>query len=440
MVGDTSNAQAKPGDSRKKKLPRGNPSQAVKELQQLFHWTIWIGIVVGCALFFVAYYVLKEDGAIREIVSSLAAVIVSASAVGLLLNAVWWRSWAIKAMVEIFSNRELVERLNLSEDELRLRFHAMVGAVYGANILSTQFRSTCDRDLFERLGYPLRKGLELSYDLTSEEFDGCYGRGHVARMDRVVSYTLHNYSKMIVEPFANGLVLSGFVDLPEAVRDEWQAICRAEGLSTIDDQARDSLKDLNESIKIFEFRDLSINGTPLNEGSDYEASLLFDGAKREPDIVYRVVLNEDARQRFQIESDGEMTIVYAFSTLTNRFAYTFTMMSQPTEGASFHFSWEEDIFEGVLRFILPPYWTTRQRELRKVGDRQTILFVNAMMLPGHAVLVSWRPDNARQALGAWEPHPQAAATGHSMESDETSQENTASDHPAPPKNESSDRE
>lgn len=377
----------------------------IRDVLQLYHWSIWITLLGGICLLGIAYLVFEEGTLWHNLMASLGSLVLSVAVVGLLLNALWWRSWAVKAIAELFSNRELVEKLNLKEEELHARLYVMAGAVYGAKVASKRFKEAIDRDLFQRLEFPIKEDVEISYDLKLEELPGLHGLCEIARVDRVVRYKLKNYYRKAAVPFMDQLVLSGFVDVPDSILTDWMKELQKQGVNTNSKEASAALRELNNRVEIFRFESLSFFGDLLKPEDDYYIDLGFDGSKPEPDITFEVRLKEDTAQKFTLEPDDELHVVYAFSCCHNLYSYIFTIMSQPTEGGVFHFRWDESVFKGVLRYIFPPYWGDADRELVGIGDRQRVLFVNAMLLPGHAVLASWRPKDTDRGMGKWRPAP-----------------------------------
>lgn len=363
-----------------------------------FQWTIWLTIVPG-TIFLLAGSLAQLPLPWSTLVLTFGSLLFSIGVVGALLNAVWWRAWTTQAILEIFSNRELIEKLHLDREEMQERFHAMIGATYGARLLSPSFKMSFDRNLLSRLAIPVRENFELIYDLELLDLETDEFKLGLAKLTRQVSYQLQNYSRRPRPPFDGGLVTSGFVDLPELIIEEWRRKCGSGDLTS--SEAEKTLEDMNKTLGICTFPYLSIGGNALEEGKDYRFMLKYDGSKREPQIAFEVRLTEDAQKKYILRPDGKtrLSVVHLHEMIHNLISYDFSMCNQITEEATFHFQYNSSRFSGAMRYIMPPYWSQEERQIIAGGEGRLSLYVHTVLFPGHAVHISWKPLDLTLGLG-----------------------------------------
>ncbi|MBC7093304.1 hypothetical protein H5T53_04800 [Candidatus Bipolaricaulota bacterium] len=351
-------------------------------------------LIVGIIFLALGEAFLGPWPAWQTILCTLGSVLVTTALVGTVLSARWWRAWSVNAFLEIFSKRELIESLNLSREEIKRRFFQMIGAAFGANLPGPLFKSAYERDVLEKLAFPVRRNFKVFFDLHREKVtlpDAGYGTSRYVELARLyvhVSYTLHNYSRETAQPFADRLVMKGFVDVPETLVKEWRASLERQGLKPQEERAEQELARIAKQAKIFAVEYLSIGDRQLEEGKHFGCKWQCNGTRPEPDVHYEVKLVDESSD-IKVESDSQINFVLVFSSLHNLMGYDFRLMNQLTEELVARFTWDE-FFEGVLRYLLPPYW---KRELREIipGARSRTLYVRTMLFPGHGIFVSWRP-------------------------------------------------
>jgi len=340
---------------------------------------------------------------VGRILLTFGSLLFSAGVVGLTLNALWWRDWAKRAILEIFSDAESVGKLHQNAEQMHKRFDALIGATYGTGFLSKRFTTTLRRDVFNRLAIPVRRNFELCYSLKHVDMVSGDSRLVLGRLSRQVSYQLYNYSRLDAEPFGDGIIASGFVDIAEPLLQEWKARLGSNNL-TADNTGQELLK-LNDELRICTFPLISIGGQILVEKEDFVVELTPDGTKREPQIAYVVKLTEAAQRKFKLQATGkaETSVIHLHEALVNLTAYDFSICNQITEEATFHFDYDP-CFCGTMRYIMPPHWGQEQREAIPAGPEKVSLYVHTVLFPGHAVLVSWRlkDEDLKRGLGTWE--------------------------------------
>jgi len=365
-----------------------------KLLAPLWTWVVW-PLVGGTALLALGEAYLGPWPAWRTVFCTLGSVLVTTALVGAVLSARWWRAWSVNAFLEIFSKRELIESLKLRRDEIKERFFQMIGAAFGANLPGPLFRSAYERDVLEKLAFPVRRNCRIFFDLHRENVPAQYSQQggppevELARLSVQVSYTLYNYSRETARPFADGLIMKGFADVPEVLVEQWRRSLESQGLEELDEEkAREELAKMAKQVKIFTVEYLAIGDAQLEEGKDFTCDWQYNGSRPEPDVRYEVKLSHE-RSDIKVEPGGQLSFILVFSSLHNPISYDFRLMNQLTEELVVRFTWDE-CFEGALRYLLPSYWGQGLREII-ASPRSRTLYVRTMLFPGHGVFVSWKP-------------------------------------------------
>jgi len=347
--------------------------------------------MVGLALVLVGAFAALVS-AVEAVLLTLGATFVSASVVGFLLNIVWWHNWTKRALVSLFQDPEMLESIGLDQKRLRDRFIKVLCAIYGSKEKDRNVERLLRRDILERLVFPVRKAYTLTYRL--DRLD--HPEFILAETSVTVDYKLHYESKEATEnpPFPSGQVMTGYIDIPDVLLAEWE---RRMSDAEIDDKKSDGARKLLsklvvDDVPLLRFRELYMHGKPCKEGEDYTVHQIVDGTKPEPSIDFSIEYTGAPRK----PGPGEdVEVRYVYSLIDNMFGYYFKTMQGLTDGLRAHLSFEPDMFKADLRYLLPSYWEEHEKLITQSRPGEVDLAVNAMMLAGHALLVTWYAKDIR---------------------------------------------
>lgn len=343
---------------------------------------------------------LGKPGA--AVLLTLGATVLSAVAVGTLLNVVWWEKWTRKALANLFQDPDLITSLGLDRGRLRERLLRVICAVYGSRESLPHLRRLLDEDVLDRLGYPLRKDYRVLVRLRKTQTQGYT----LMKQTLTICYALHYSTPESHEhsPFPENIILRGYVDIPDVLLDVWRQRLSQNGISDESAEgARKLLQQTIDQVSIFELGSVLVNGQEL-PGSDMKLDVVLDGTKPEPSLAY-TLLYQGKGLRI-MEGKEEVDIQYEHTVLHNLYSYSMFTISGLTDSFIAHISYDPEECKTALRYFLPNYWRSGdllRRNNTKTGEID--MSVTRMLMAGHGILWSWGP----QALPLPTQAPQPAS-------------------------------
>jgi hypothetical protein len=360
--------------------------RAVLDYQiQLITWMAGIAAIV-CG----GVYGSRLGSTWQTVVLTLGGTALSAALIGTLLNAVWWLQWTRRAIVALMQDSEMIEGMGLDRARLREKLIRVLCAIYGSTKTQPGLEKLLARDVLERLSYPIRKNYNVTMRL--ERFPSAsYDLSHLIV---TVSYRLHYPTEeSLASPMfsADSIITQGYVDVPQALLDEWRARMKDKGVTDeVSTDANDILKAIAvDELPVFVLTELYINGVRRDE---IERILEVDGAKPDPSVHFQVVFKA-AHEKVQV--GGETEIRYVYRMVDNVFSYYFLTMRGLTDGLSAHLSFDPAEYKADLRYLLPSYWPPSEKLFTQSHLGEVDLSVSAMMLAGHSLLAAWYAKEVR---------------------------------------------
>jgi hypothetical protein len=335
----------------------------------------------------------------QAVLLTLGGTVLSAALIGTLLNAVWWHKWTKKALQALLQDTDLIDDLGLDRKKMRERLLRVLCAIYGSKGDEPRLQRLLRRDVLDRLAFPIRRQyciMERLDPFPSSVYD-------LARLTVKISYALHyaTAESTVNPPFPDNKVMTGFVDIPRALLDEWRRRLHAQQVQDEgSEKARLELQKLvvNE-VPLFTFRDLSVNNVAVGQ-SEFEVAVVVDGTKPEPSIVFTVLYKGAPGKPMPGE---EVSIRYAYTIVDNGFSFYFLTMKGLTDGLRAHLSFDPAEYDADLRYLVPTYWDRSERVISQSQEGEVDIEISAMLLAGHAILASWYSTAVRLSKKKSEP-------------------------------------
>jgi hypothetical protein len=222
-----------------------------------------------------------------------------------------------------------------------------------------------------------------------------HGRSELVQMTRSISYQNH-YPTVETRHkplFPNGVVLEGFIDIPDILLTVWRNRLADKGITQEgSDEAGEELENLLKEVPLVRLGEVSIAGKKCSD-SNIVLDCRVDGTKADPSVAYQVNYIGGCNE---IPPTGEdIQVSYSYSLIHNVFSYSFIALSGLTDGMTAHLSFAPRRLKANLRYILPFYWGKEEKLFSQPQEGEVNLRVNAMLLAGYGLLCSWYPRDVK---------------------------------------------
>jgi hypothetical protein len=350
-------------------------------------WSLIVGgVAAGVGLIAAGNGLFGTLSSVWSVVTStLGGTIVSAAAVGIFLNVVWWQKWTRRALADLFSDRDWIASLGLERKALRARLVSSLCAVYGTSDSLPNLRKLLAEDVLEKLAYPLRRNFRISVRLSREEREGF----DLVRQATVVEYSLHFTTPESREnaPFQDNVVLRGFVDVPEALLIDWQT--SGNGAKEPVDVAHAALRALVDRVQLVSGYRVVVDGASMDPDTlDLRTELSFpqDGSK--PRLEY--VLRYSGTGPILPPKNSQVALRFEYAALYDTISTSLFTVSRLTDGFEAHVSYSPAEIQAELYRSMPSDWPevdVVQSTNPHLGEID--LRIARMLLPGNGVVFRW---------------------------------------------------